>query len=220
VVVDSLSNSHDVVVLEWMSETGDFMKIQNLSKSLAVIAVAGLMVLAVDAKAQTAAAPPQLSYGVPEIAQLAQAKVGDSTIIAYIKNSGISYGLDANQIVYLRQQGVSDAVITTMLSQPKPVVAAAPATVPVPTTPAPQVASPATVATVPAPTTTVVTAPTVTYVQPVPTTYYYAQPYYAPSYYSSWVPNISLGFAFGGGRYYGGRGCYYGGWHGGGGWHH
>ena len=40
--------------------------------------------------------------------------------MAYIKNSGNSYGLNADQIIYLRQQGVSDAVITAMLNQPKP----------------------------------------------------------------------------------------------------
>lgn len=185
------------------------MKTQNLRKILAGAAIAGMALLASNAGAQTAAAP-QLAYGVAEISQLAQAKVGDSTIIAYIKNSNLSYGLDANQIVYLRQQGVSDAVITTMLNQPKTVAApvASVATVPTPTTPAPQVAS-----TVSVPAVTV--APTVTYVQTVPTTtYYYAQPYYYPNYYyGGWAPNVSLSFGFGG--YYGGHGGYYGGYHGG-----
>ena len=48
-----------------------------------------------------------------------KANVGDETIIAYIKNSGNSYGLNADQIIYLRQQGVSDAVVRTMLNQPQ-----------------------------------------------------------------------------------------------------
>ena len=60
---------------------------------------------------------PQLSYGVPEVLQLTQAKVGDSVIINYIQNSGNNYGLNASQIIYLRQQGVSEAVINAMLTQ-------------------------------------------------------------------------------------------------------
>ena len=112
---------------------------------VAVMAVAGLALsastaLAQDSSAENTVQPaavnapvPQLSYGVSQIVQLAQAKVGDDTIIAYIKNSGNSYGLTVDQIIYLRQQGISDAVITTMLNQPKPAVAVA-----TPTTPAPQ----------------------------------------------------------------------------------
>ncbi|MGA8181073.1 MAG: hypothetical protein WB792_13510 [Desulfobacterales bacterium] len=48
-----------------------------------------------------------LSYGMPQVLQLAHAKISDSTIIAYIQNSGTVYNLDASQIVYLKQQGVS-----------------------------------------------------------------------------------------------------------------
>ena len=72
------------------------------------------------ALAQVNGSAPQLAYGVPQIIQLSEAKVSDDTIIAYVKNSGNSFGLTADQIIYLRQQGVSDAVITAMLNQPKP----------------------------------------------------------------------------------------------------
>src|SRR5580700_972096 len=96
----------------------DVMKTQYLQKSLAVAAAALLAMNLVAQDSSTTAttvAPttannqtaPQLSYGVPQILQLAQAKVGDDTIVAYIKNSGTIYSLDASQIVYLRQQGVS-----------------------------------------------------------------------------------------------------------------
>ena len=160
---------------------------------------------------------PQLSYGVPQILQLAQAKVGDATIIAYIRNAGNSYGLNADQIIYLRQQGVSDAVITTMLNQPRAGVAIA-----TPTTPAPPPgASPDYSGQV----STAVVAPTVTYVQTVPDTTYYYQPHYQPYYYPTyaWYPPVSFSFGWGGGYYGGGwRGGYGGGWHGStssGGWH-
>lgn len=167
-----------------------------------------------------AASAPQLAYGVVQILQLAQAKVGDDTIIAYVKNSGNSYGLTADQIIYLRQQGLSSAVITTMLNQPRPGVLAA---------------------TPPATTAATTAAPTVTYVQTQPATvYYYSepaatyyyQPYCYPAYsysYSSypfhygyypgygWCPNVSLSFGWGG-RWGGGHGggSYGGGFHSGG----
>ena len=196
------------------------MKTRNLQKMLAVMAVAGLALSASTALAQdsTTVAQPavasatvsQLSDGMAQIVQLAQAKISEGTIIAYIKNSGNSYRLDANQIIYLRQQGISDAVITTMLNQPRPAVAVA-----TPTTPAPQpVASTAYSGQV----STATVAPTVTYVQTVPDTTYYYQPDYYPAY--AWYPPVS--FSFGWGGWYGG-GWRGGGWRGGGGhgggWH-
>ena len=145
-----------------------------------------------DSSASAAAPAPQLAYGVPQILQLAQANVGNDTIIAYIKNSGTSYGLNADQIIYLKQQGLSDGVITAMLNQPKAGVA-----MPAPATLAPQPAAAPAVATVPTPT----PAPTVTYVQSVPaTTYYYNQPYYYPYSYPSYAVYPALSLSFGWGR--------------------
>ena len=63
-----------------------------------------------------------LPYEITQILQLQKAKVGDETIIAYIKKSGNSYSLNTTQIIYLRKQGLSDAVITAMLNQPRPEV--------------------------------------------------------------------------------------------------
>jgi hypothetical protein len=204
-----------------------YLKNMLAALAMGVLALGASPVTAQDSSAPTtvmpaaAAAPaPQLAYGVPQVLQLSQAKVGDDTIIAYIKNSGNSYGLNADQIIYLRQQGLSDAVITTMLNQPKPAVM----TTYTPGTPAPQPAAAPAVAAVPTPT----PAPSVTYVQSVPATayYYQPQPYYYPAYYPAYsaFPAVSLSFGWGsgwGGYYRGGYGGYYGGWHGGGygGWH-
>jgi len=211
------------------------MKTRTFHRSLiAIAAVTALLatnIVAQDAStsattpnvAQTAAgsgSAPQLSYGVPQVLQLSQAKIGDNTIVAYIQNSGTIYSLNAAEIVYLKQQGVSDAVITTMLNQRQQVTQAAAQT-------APQ--APATATTSQpgsAETSTAVAQPTVTYVQPVPSstvyvipdtqTYnynaYYYQPYYYP-YYGGWYyPPVSFSFGFGGG-YRGGWGGYHGGWH-------
>jgi hypothetical protein len=211
---------------------GEFMKTRNLQRRLVVMAVAGLALSASTALAQNSSATnavrpaavnapvAQLSYGVSQIVELAQAKVGDDTIIAYIRNTGNSYGLDVNQIIYLRQQGVSDAVITTMLNQPKPVVAAATVATPASTSAAKTAPlySPrqreqipaASASTSTAETSTATVAPTVTYVQTVPATTYYYQPYYYPAY--AWYPPVTFSFGWG-----------WGGWHGGGwrgGWHH
>src|SRR4029077_20056929 len=76
--------------------------------------------------APTYAAAPQIGYGASQVLQLQQANVGDDTIIAYIKNSGNSYALNAEQIIYLRQQGLSSAVLNTMLTQPATAEAAPP----------------------------------------------------------------------------------------------
>jgi uncharacterized membrane protein YgcG len=182
----------------------NFMRTKNLSGYLMALTVAGAVALAMNSHAQDAAsAPPTLAYGVPQVVQLAQAKISDATIIAYIKSSGSGYGLDAGQIIYLKQQGVSDAVLNAMLNQPKSSAAAT--------------SAPIANATV---TSTATVAPTVTYVQTVPTTYYYAQPYYYyPDYgYYGWSPGVSVSFGWGGG-WHGGGGYHGGGYHGGGGWH-
>src|ERR1700733_5329099 len=111
------------------------MKTNHLKRLLPVMAVAGLALTAATVRAQdssvtntiplapTVTAPP-LAHGVPQILQLAQANLNDATIIAYIKNSGNSYNLNAEQIIYLKQQGISSAIITTMLNQPRPAVIA------------------------------------------------------------------------------------------------
>ena len=179
--------------------------------------------------AQTA--PVQLSYGVSQIIQLSKAKVSDGTIVNYIRNSGSSYGMDASQIVYLKQQGISDAVINTMLNQPRPVAQAAPQ--PAYPTASSTVTETATVAAQPA-VTYVQTAPayvpsSTVYVIPDTQTYQYYNNYY-PSYgyypyYNGWnYPAVSFSFGFGGGYrggyYHGGwGGGYRGGYRGGGGWH-
>ena len=173
--------------------------------------------------APTAPVTPPLAYGVSQILQLAQAKVSDDTIIAFVKNSGNSYGLSADQIIYLQKQGLSSAVITAMLNQPRTGALAstpAPAT-PTPATDAPAPAAPASA--VPdytqSATSTATVAPTVTYVQTQPaTTYYYpyyysyGYPYYYPAYGCYPGVSVSLGWGRGWGGWHGGGG-FHGGWH-------
>lgn len=185
------------------------MKTQIFPKTK-ILAIGGMVLMAVNAFPQisnNAPAAPALAYGVSDVLKLSQAKVSDDTIIAYIKSSRNSYGLNASQILYLKDQGVSDQVLTAMLNQPRP---GATQPVPLPQTPAP--VPEMMTAGVPA-----TTAPPVTYVDTTPTTYY-VQPDYYPvySYYYSWpYPVVSLGWGWGG-WYHGGHWHWYGGgWHGG-----
>ena len=161
---------------------------------------AGMTALAEGSSAPgTAHRAVRLGYATSKVVQLAQAKLNDDTIIAYIKSCGNSYNLDADQIIYLNQQGISEAVITAMLTQPRAGVA-------LPTTPAPP---PVDSAGYPAP-----VSPDAAYVPAVPdatdysTPYYYNdQPYYYYPTYVSYPPVI---------YYYGVGGGWGRGWHGGG----
>jgi hypothetical protein len=174
---------------------------------------------------------PQLSYGVPQVLQLVQAKISDSVIVNYIQSSSTIYSLSADEIVYLKQQGVSDNALNAMLNQRSRVSGY---TQPAATTASsvPATSDQSYSAVVP-PVTYVQQAaqPSTVYVVPNTQTYYYSYPYYS-GYYYGW-PAVSLSFGYYGGSYCGGsyyHGCYYGGsswhgssssWHGsgGGGWH-
>jgi hypothetical protein len=198
------------------------MKTRNLKSSLLTIAtIAAVAFAAGNVAAQDSTATvqpaPQLSYGVPQIVQLVQAKVSDGIIVSYIQNSGTIYSLKASEIVYLKQQGVPDSVLSAMLNQRSRLTGSTePATAPAS---APAVNDQ----------TSTAAAPAVSYVQSVPSStvyvipdtqtyqydawYYGGYPYgYYPYYggYYGW-PAVSLSFGWGG--HYGG------GWHGGGGYH-
>ena len=104
-------------------------------------------------QAQTAATQnPQLQ----EVVKLTQAKMSDDVILSYVKNSGASYNLSADDILYLNGQGVSQPVISALLQSKSATPSPAPVpTVATPSTPAPAQVSPYPVAS------PVVTAPSV-----------------------------------------------------------
>jgi hypothetical protein len=238
----------------------DFMKTQAFQKlplTIAVLTTLALVagnVVAQDATASataptsTTASPaqpvavsqstPPLSYGVSEILRLSQAKVGDSVIVNYVQNSGKNYGLNADQIIYLRQQGVSDAVVNTMLNQrSQSAQTASTPTTAAPENPGANTAQASTTTTQPPVAYVPATTASTVYVVPDSQTYnynawLYSRPYYPYYPYYGYYPYCygwpAISFSFGFGGYYGGYGGYhyhggsYGGWHGGhgGGWHH
>lgn len=139
-------------------------------------------------------APANQSPQVQEVVKLTQAKMSDDVILQYIKNSGASYNLSADDILYLNSQGVSQAVISALLASkssapaaptaptapPVPAAPAAPTAVAIPGTPAPQVS--------PYPGAPAPTAPPVVADAPLPgsdLTLSYFQAQLSP--YGSWV---------------------------------
>ena len=175
---------------------------------------AALTTLADDSATPLVMAPP-LAYGVPQVIQLSQAHLSDSTIVTYVRNSGNSYGLDAEQIIYLRQQGVSEAVVEAMLTQPKPVAAT------VTYTPTPVVAEPVytQVSPAPAPVTVTEVPSSSVYVIPDSATYRYCNTYASRGGYLGFSTfPCSVGYVgYYGGAYYP-AGCYRAGYYRGG-WH-
>ena len=152
------------------------------------------------APAPVAPAPAvPLSYGAGEVLQLARSGLGEDTIKAFVNNSGRAFELGASQIIYLRQQGVSDTVLAAMLAQHPKTVGPVPAPPPAPQTDA----------TLPPPEPVYVEAAPA-YVPPAPA-YVAPEPVYVsppPTYYSSyWYNPFPVYFSFGYGGYY--RGGYY-----------
>ena len=179
------------------------------------------------------AAPAKLPYGVEDVLKLSRAQVSEDVTLNFIRNSGTIYNLAPKDIVYLRNEGVSDRVINTMIDQRKkvPAEAAAPAvTASTSSAPSASATSVATVAAAPQ------YAPT--YVQPAPV---YAQPepprapssslyvipypyagyrypgpypysYFYGDYYRCYSPSVvyTIGYGSGGycGGYYGVRSSY------------
>jgi len=69
------------------------------------------------------APPAKLPYGVDDVLKLSRAQISEDITLNYVRNSGTIYNLAPKDIVYLRNEGVSDKVISTMLDQRKSVPA-------------------------------------------------------------------------------------------------
>jgi len=147
---------------------------------------------ATDIAGETRADQPvtvmKLPYGVDDVIKLSRAKISEDIILSYIQNSGRSYDLGPKEIVYLRDQGVSDRVVSVMLER-KTTTDTTAAQTPAPAA-SPQVAYPD-------------TAPPPTYIQPAPA--------YVPASTVYVIPNSSTYPYYGSyyGSYYGGYRPYY-----------
>ena len=85
--------------------------------------------------ANAQAAAVNLSPDLQQIVKLAQAHMSDDVILSFVKGSGKTYTLSADDMVYLSSQGVSQAVLSVLM-QPQgaapgiPPVSAPPASAP------------------------------------------------------------------------------------------
>ncbi len=186
------------------------------------------------------------SREVDEVLKLTKAGVGEDVIVAYVKGSRSYFSLTANDILHLKDEGVSSAVVTAMLNHDHTLRSEGVIPSATPGTPGMQFPPPGQTVAPPPPltegaTNTIQTPPLVpggssppdgATPPPAQTEVMPAAPgadyYWAPGYWSwnggwVWVGGIwyprawGLGWR-GGWGYHGGWGG--GGWHGGGGWNH
>jgi len=68
-------------------------------------------------QAQAPSVPDNLSPGVAEVMKLAESGADEDVVLAYIQNAGSIFNLTADQILYLKDNGVSSPVITAMLNR-------------------------------------------------------------------------------------------------------
>jgi hypothetical protein len=91
-----------------------------------------------QAFAQAQAAANQRALQLPDVVAMANSGVSEGIIIGQIRSTGTIYNLSGNDIVYLRNNNVSDAVISEMQStayRPQRVYSSAPPVVVVDTPP-------------------------------------------------------------------------------------
>jgi hypothetical protein len=69
--------------------------------------------------ADSSAQAPRLPYGVEDVVKLSRAQVNEDVIVSYVQTSGTIYSLAPKDLVYLKEVGVSDRVVNTMLDQRK-----------------------------------------------------------------------------------------------------
>ncbi len=84
------------------------------------------------------ASAQSLPSGVEDVVKLKQAGLPEDIILSQIRNSQATYSLTADQIIYLKSQGISDTVIKALISgNGSPTAPTAPATTPAAPRPAP-----------------------------------------------------------------------------------
>ncbi len=70
----------------------------------------------VRATAAAAGAPQRGPLGMMDVVSMSQAGVSDPVIISQIRTTGSAFNLSSNDTIFLKQQGVTDAVLTEMLA--------------------------------------------------------------------------------------------------------
>jgi hypothetical protein len=101
----------------------------TLAIGVACLALSGPFgMLAPAARAQSAAV--DLPAGVDDIVKLTKAGMSEDIVLAKVKKVGVTYDLTTDQMIYLKNQGVSQNVITALLQAGSASAPAAPASTP------------------------------------------------------------------------------------------
>src|ERR1035441_4361005 len=121
-----------------MVDAADVTATRRLIKPKRLVAliclVAGLVwpMTASNCLAQTM---PTLPPGVQDVIKLVKAGLGEEVVLAHIKNTGATYTLSADQIIYVHQQGVSENEMKALMGSGSATVPASPAPDPAPPPP-------------------------------------------------------------------------------------
>ncbi|HTL54398.1 MAG TPA: hypothetical protein VL361_01910 [Candidatus Limnocylindrales bacterium] len=148
---------------------------------------------------------PQWSAEVADVLKLVKAKVDERTIVAFIGHSGRGYNLNAAEIIELKNQGVSDAVLTAMLQQNQRATTAGAGPTPPAVAPQAMSANYGTGQMVYDPNAAAASQPV--YVYPESSYYPSYYPYYSSYYYPYWGGYYGYYYPYYCG-YYGGHYCY------------
>ena len=92
------------------------MKWIGLVASLALPLLSGYAQAPGAPEQAQAAVPVDLSPGAAEVVRLASSGVGDDVVLAYIQNSQAPFSLSADNVLYLKDVGLSPQVTSAMLS--------------------------------------------------------------------------------------------------------
>ena len=98
--------------------------------------VLGLLLMTAHIEAETATLP-QVSPAIAQLAKLQQSGVNQEVMLAFVQNSSVPKP-NAEELIYLHEQGVATSVITSLLNRKDAPVAATASAASAPTVPANQ----------------------------------------------------------------------------------
>jgi hypothetical protein len=99
---------------------------RNCGKSIWPAVVMALAVLSAGTVGYAQPTAEIVRQNLQEIVRLSQAHMTDAVLASYIKTSGKTYYVKADDLIYLNSQGVSQAVLSALLAA-SPSAAPAPA---------------------------------------------------------------------------------------------
>src|SRR5436190_24001685 len=106
-------------------------------KGLSLISWAAALVFILSSPlrgADAAKDAPNSSPGVAEVVRLADSGASEDAVLNYIKSAQMPFNLSADNILYLKNKGLSSAVITAMLNHDTPPKPEIPSVTPTPPT--------------------------------------------------------------------------------------